>query len=1210
MSKPVRIRDLFLSDVTRDIPPVVYFHEQSPEKVATEVSEYIITGGWPEEHPNHRRVPRGIHEEYVRLLRAISSELDRPGGSDLPAVWISGFYGSGKSSFAKLLGLALDGVSLPDGMSLAEAWLRRDTSPKREELNAAWRDLRQKVDPLAVVFDIGSVARDNEHIHAAAIRQVQKRLGYCTTDPLVADFELKLERDGQWERFQEIAQRVLGKPWREVKDRALAEEDFSHVMSEMEPERYTDPMSWFTARAGTHTRIEGPEDAVRAIQDMLRFRRPNATLFLVVDEVSQYVLANKDRVDRLRAFATALGARMKGRGWLLALGQQKLDEEADDSFLVWAKDRFPPKLRVHLAATNIRDVVHKRLLQKRPEVEAQLRGLFELHRPALKLFAYGCEEVTPDEFVEVYPMLPGQIDLILQITSALRTRSARAQGDDQAIRGLLQLLGELFRTQGLAEKPVGSLVTLDDVYEVQHSALDSDVQESMARILDRCAGDEDELLIRAAKVVALLELIQEAAPTDVELVARCLYDSVDRGNQVTEVQEALEELRRRGLLGYSEKHGYKIQSTAGEEWERERRDIGVPREETIKLIQEGLTWLLADPERPRLQGRPFPWGGTFSDGRRFEDVTIRDPRDDAAVRVDLRFLTQEERSSSLWVRRSDEGPLRNRLLWLAGDGTQVEHVCRELHRSRAMVTKYKPRRESLTPAKKLLVQQEDNRAEELERKLRVEIASCWMGGRMFFRGRAIDPASQGTGFSEALVAAGNRILPDLFQHFVPTQVVPSELVQLLEKELIGPSPKFLSDELGILELDGGQYVPACGGVVPKRVADFVKDEEGVSGATLLSRFGGPPFGYTDNVVKACVAGLLRGSRVRIQPEGGAEITAVRDAGVRDIFDRDRDFRRATIFPAGADDIGFGARARICRFFEDHLNHRMDREDVAIADAVAHHFPPLIRRLREAEERLNRMAVSGPATDTFDKLREALEGCIGVHRQTRPAVQAVKRHLDDLRDGVESLKLNEAEVTDDTIRAVIRARNILAYQAEQLRAAESLTPELEEAAKRVQEQLSSERPWREIHTLDEDLDLIREAYANERRQLLEWQEGEAERVRKRVRGREGFSTLTADQSHNVLRPIALAVTETDDEAIAPPLTELRDPFLLRLGRAEDTANEQLDQFLSEGDRPLIAPVELSLRNREVRTQEEVEALVKEIREKLLEQVRSGMRVRIL
>ena len=152
------IRDLFVSDVTRDIPPVVYFHEQSPEKLQAEVSEYIITGGWPEGHPNRRRVPDGIHEQYVHLLKAIVSELNRQGGPDLPIAWISGFYGSGKSSFAKLLGFSLDGVALPGGMSLSEAWLNRDTSPRSAELKDAWRALRAKVDPIAVVFDIGGVA--------------------------------------------------------------------------------------------------------------------------------------------------------------------------------------------------------------------------------------------------------------------------------------------------------------------------------------------------------------------------------------------------------------------------------------------------------------------------------------------------------------------------------------------------------------------------------------------------------------------------------------------------------------------------------------------------------------------------------------------------------------------------------------------------------------------------------------------------------------------------------------------------------------------------------------------------------------------------------------------------------------------------------------------------------------------------------------------
>ena len=1204
------IRDLFISDVTRDIPPVVYFHEQGTDKLAAEVSEYIITGGWPEDHPNHRRVPSGIHEQYVRLLTNIASELDRAGGPELPNAWISGFYGSGKSSFAKLLGLALDGVALSGGSSLAEAWLRRDTSPKAAELRDAWRVLRQKIDPLAVVFDIGGIARDNEHIHAATVRQVQRRLGYCSTEPLVADFELRLERDGEWARFEKTAEEALGTSWTDMKDKALAEEDFSLVMSVMYPERYTDPMSWFTSRGGTHTRSESPEEAVSAIRDMLKFRRPSATLFLVVDEVSQYVLSNKDRVDRLRAFATALGSTLRGKAWLLALGQQKLDEEADDSFLVWAKDRFPPKLRVHLAATNIRDVVHKRLLQKRPDAEGQLRTLFEQHRPDLKLYAYGCESVTPEEFVEVYPMLPGQIDLILQITSALRTRSARAQGDDQAIRGLLQLLGELFRDQKLADQPVGALVTLDQIYEVQHTALDSDVQASMARVLAQCAGDGDGLMVRAAKAVALLELIQDTLPTDARLVAQCLYDRVDRGNHATAVTEALEELRRRNLLGYSEKHGYKVQSSAGEEWERERRDIGVAREAISEIVQGGLTFLLAAPDRPRLSGRPFPWAGQFSDGRRADDVSLVDPRDDAAARVDFRFLAREERTESNWVKKSGETALHERLVWLCGDSDHVDHLARELYRSRAMVKKYKPRRESLNPARKLLLQQEENRGEDLEKLARDGIAAAWMAGKMYFRGRGISPQEQGASFAVALHAAATRVLPDLFPHFIATQVQPSELLQLVEAELSGPSPKFLTGDLGILELDSGRYVPSCSGVVPRRVQEHIEAEGGLGGTTLLAHFGGPPYGYTANVVKACVAGLLRAGKVRLQPDGGNEITAIRDAGVRDLFDKDRGFRRATIFPAGEDDIGFQARARICKFFEERLGHRMDREDHAIADAVAQHFPQLAQKLRGVQGQLNQLPGSPQGPAVFAKLSEGLEQCIRTCRQTKPTVKLVKKHLDTLRDGVQLLQLYDAELTQDAIRAVVTAHGVLSYQASQLKDFGIEATNVEASATRVAAQLEAERPWRDIGSLDQDLDDIRNCYLAERQRLLQWQEQQAETARARVKARDGFSTLSGEQSHRVLRPFATAITDTTAEAIAPPLVSLKDPFALALQRAEDHANDLLDGILSEGEKPLIARVDLRLRNREVATEADVEALVDEIKNRLLEHVRAGARVRLL
>jgi len=136
-----------------------------------------------------------------------------------------------------------------------------------------------------------------------------------------------------------------------------------------------------------------------------------------------------------------------------------------------------------------------------------------------------------------------------------------------------------------------------------------------------------------------------------------------------------------------------------------------------------------------------------------------------------------------------------------------------------------------------------------------------------------------------------------------TQISPTELMQLLEPTLSAPSPKYLDDELGILSLDAGKYVPSCDGVAPKRVMEFVEREQAVGGDLLLKTFGRPPYGYTANVVQACVVGLLRASKLRIEADGGQVLTATRDAGARDVFEKDRNFRRANFFPAQAGAIG-------------------------------------------------------------------------------------------------------------------------------------------------------------------------------------------------------------------------------------------------------------------------------------------------------------------
>ena len=600
----VKIRELFALDVTRNIPPVVYFHEQTPEKLAGEVAEYIITGGYPEGDPRARRVKNGIHEQLVSLLGAIARELGRGGGAELPASWISGFYGSGKSSFAKLLGLALDGVVLPDGTPLATALIRRDDAPRAKELAEAWEALRSKIDPIAVVFDIGAVARDDEHIHSAVLRKLQARLGYCPRSNLVAEHELKLEQDGQWPAFLKAARATLGRHWDDAKQDEQADDHFSHVLHVIDPKRYVEPTSWIDSRAGArHGGGTSVEEVVRSIAVMLERRAAGKHLFVVVDEVSQYVHQDDNRMLKLQSLVSDLGQKLRGRVWLLATGQQKLEDGADATGIGKLKDRFPPALRVHLATTNIRDVVHKRLLKKHPQREALLRSLFAAHRPDLKLYAYECEEITEDDFIEVYPLLPGHVDLLLRITTSLRTRSSRVQGDDHAIRGLLQLMGELFREQRFGDDPVGTLVTLDRIFDVQQTALDPDIQTTLTRIFEHPEVRDDALARRAAKAVALLELIQEEVPTHPPLVARCLYARLGEGDRAPAVSAALEKLRTANLLGYSEKYGYKIQSSAGQEWSKERDNHGVPSEEVSELVRKSLKDFLGSPEQPRMKGR-------------------------------------------------------------------------------------------------------------------------------------------------------------------------------------------------------------------------------------------------------------------------------------------------------------------------------------------------------------------------------------------------------------------------------------------------------------------------------------------------------------------------------------------------------------------------------------------------------------------------------
>jgi hypothetical protein len=1210
----MKIAELFVANVTRDIPPVVYFHEQRPEKLQEEVGEYIITGGYADTDARARRAKGGIHEQFVHLLRAITQEIGKRGGPENPACWISGFYGSGKSSFAKLLGLALDGRKLPDGTPLSKALLERDDSQKRDELVTAWNDLLKKVAPMAVVFDIGGVARNDEHIHSAALRQIQERLDYCSKSSLVADFELRLEKDGEYPAFETTAAKVLGRPWKVAKEEEQAEDHFSHVLHVMKPDRYPDPMSWIDARAGRQTGAgSSVVEAVRAIESMLDARGDDKALFIVIDEVSQYVHQDENRMLKLQTFVMDLGQQLKGRVWLLATGQQKLEDTSESNNIGKLKDRFLTHLRVHLAPANIRDVVHKRLLKKRPEREGALRDLYKAHRPDLVRHGYGCQEITEEDFVEVYPMLPGHIDLLMLITSNLRVRSNRMQGDDHAIRGLLQLLGELFREQKLAEREVGSLVTLDAIYEVQQTTLDADVQNTLQRIFADPAVRDDELAVRCAKAVSLLEHIQEQIATTSDLVAQCLYSKVGQGSQVQAISEALERLRAANHLSYSEKQGYKIQSSAGQDWEEERRDIGIAQEKISEAIQAAVAYLVGKGQnRPKWKGRDFPWTLYFSDRKQAHDVKLQDTREDSTITVDFQFLgKKEDRSMATWVNWSAQEQAKNRLVWLVSETGAAEDLARQFAKSNEMLRKYRDRRETLKPEKQRLLIEEEANNEQLEARVRVAVGDAFLDGMVFFRGQQQRPRDHGGSFATALSALALRVLPDLYPHFADIAVTPAELAQILDPstELSGLSKKFMSEQLGIFDLDAGKYVANCSGVYPQRILSEIERQGGLSGQTLIGAFVSPPYGYAADLVKACIAGLLRGKKIRVRPDAGDEMTSFRDPGVKDLFAKDRDFRRAEFFPAVESEVEPRDRVAIRKLFHDYMNGiDVDPEDEPIADAVFQYFPKFRDDLRDVERRFNELPNRPEVPQALKKFGAALEASCRSRLMQKTVVE-VKRNLDTLRDGFQQLGLCSSELTPEAIEIVKRAGRLKDRELAQLQVVGELAG-IDDEATLVSERLAAERSWKDAGSLVPALDKILARYIEVRKGIIQRQTLEAEAAASKVKTRPGFAKLDAEAAHRVLRPIGDAVVATTADAVAPTLVELRDRFAANINQAVELANERLDEELSRKTETQVVRVDSNIRGTEVTSREQLKGLLSELEERIGPHLDRGARVRIV
>jgi hypothetical protein len=162
MMENMKIRKLFALDIERPIEEVIKVDQDDEQIVHDEISEYIVTDA--------------ICGHYRQILRKYWETPNKP--HEGIGIWVSGFFGSGKSSFAKMLGLALENRQI-QGKNAAELFAQRTGD---NETQVLLNQIAEQIPTESVIFDVSTdrgIKSGNQSITEIMYRLFLKSLGYA-----------------------------------------------------------------------------------------------------------------------------------------------------------------------------------------------------------------------------------------------------------------------------------------------------------------------------------------------------------------------------------------------------------------------------------------------------------------------------------------------------------------------------------------------------------------------------------------------------------------------------------------------------------------------------------------------------------------------------------------------------------------------------------------------------------------------------------------------------------------------------------------------------------------------------------------------------------------------------------------------------------------------------------------------------------------------
>lgn len=511
----MEIREIFENRINRHIDPVVEIGGETDKSRQSELEEFVVT----KQAGEHLK---SFFKYYINTSRT--------GKGDV-GVWISGFFGSGKSHFMKMLAYILQNDVIGGKRPI-------DYFESKVEDNFTLADMKASgdIETKVNLFDIDQAsdadARNSQEMLVKVFnRKFNEMQGFSESMPWLADLERQMVSKGIYEKFKEKYEEVSGTPWEEGRN-----DDFFGEDNFVETAIAVLEMSEESARNLYQNKAEQysltVEDFAIRVREYIEAHGKNNNVVFMVDEVGQYIGNSSELILNLQSIVQCLGTECNGHAWVVVTSQQAIDTVAKN---LKAQDfskvtgRFP--VRLSMSSINVDEVIKKRILLKNEAGADKLRIIYKDKGGTIKgkiTFGGGAPTFpkfnNEEDFIDIYPFFPYQFDLLQSSYDSVRNRGSSGKSMSSGERSLLSAFQDA--AVKYSNDDLDRFVPFSQFYNTMESFLEQDIRVVMERASKK-ESLEMPLDLDILKLLFMLKDMDNDMPTNLDNLTSLMVSHVD-----------------------------------------------------------------------------------------------------------------------------------------------------------------------------------------------------------------------------------------------------------------------------------------------------------------------------------------------------------------------------------------------------------------------------------------------------------------------------------------------------------------------------------------------------------------------------------------------------------------------------------------------------------------------------------------------------------